>query len=211
MFIVQHPKQSISIGAITVMGTCLSFIYYVYIPLTLLTTRHFSQNQVLSINVVSLSLVIILIPLFGKFSDYYSRVKLLKIICLSVSLLSLPFFWATSYGTYFQILFLTLLISIPSSCFFSLYPTILIERFPSKIRCTTSSLIYQIVFSFVLGILPLFVNYLTHITQLLYSPAYVLIFSSLLGFIGIVFLQQIDTEKKNNSNIEEEMAIKSLI
>jgi len=171
-FIRHHPKQCLSISALTVMGTCLSYIYYIYIPLTIMTTRNFSHHATLLINVISLTLVIILIPLFGKLSDNYSRIKLLKMVSLAVSLLALPFFWATAYGSYLEVLLLSLLISIPSSCFFSLYPALLIEKFPSKIRCTASSLIYQIVFSLILGILPLLIKYLTEITQIPYAPAY---------------------------------------
>jgi MFS transporter, MHS family, proline/betaine transporter len=198
-FIKCHPRQCISLAALTVMGTCLSFIYYIYIPLTLITTRNFTQFTVLSINVISLTLVIALIPLFGKLSDYFNTIKLLKFVCSIVSILALPFFWVTSYGTYYEILFLTLLISIPSSCFFSIYPTILIERFPSNIRCTTSSLIYQIVFSATLGTLPLMVSYLIHITKYAFTPAYLLIFSCLIGYIGLVILRKIDIE--NNYSI----------
>ena len=173
------------------MGTVLIvYIYYVYIPLTLITMRHFSQHAALSINIISLSLVIILIPLFGKLSDYYSRIKLLKIICLIISLMGLPFFWFTSYGSYFEILALSLLISIPSSCFFSIYPTFLIEKIPSKIRCTTSSLIYQIVFSVVLGTLPLIVNQLVGINKTpLFTFAYLLIFSVCIAYFGLLILE----------------------
>ena len=159
-----------------------------YIPLTLTISRHFNHNESLSLNIISLCLIIVLIPFFGKISDHFNRVKLLKIVCFVVSSLSFPFFIAASYGTYLQILLVSLLISIPSACFFSLYPTILIEWFPSKIRCTTASLIYQIMFSITLGTLPCIVNFIVKITELPYSPAYILIFSSIIGYIGLHFL-----------------------
>lgn len=201
--IMENTRQCTAIASLTVMGTCLSYIYYVYIPLTLTTSRHFNHNDSLSLNIISLSLIITLIPFFGKISDHYNRVKLLKIVCLIVSLLSFPFFMAASYGTYFQLLSVSLLISIPSACFFSLYPTILIEWFPCKIRCTTSSLIYQIVFSITLGTLPFIVNFIVKITESPYSPAYILIFSSMIGYIGLHMLH------KNNIALEEYAAVQS--
>lgn len=188
-YIYYHPKQYFSISALTIMGTCLSYIYYIYIPLTIATARNFQHYTPLSINVIALLLVIFLIPLFGRLSDYYNRVILLKLICLFIALLALPFFWIANYGTYIEILSITILISIPASCFFSLYPLILIEKFPSKIRCTASSLVYQIVFSVFLGTLPLLVNNLITITKLKYIPAYLLIFSTLIGYCGILMSQ----------------------
>lgn len=190
-FIKKNPYQCLSISAVTFMGIYLSFIYYIYIPINLITVRNFSQNAVLSINVLSLILVVILIPFFGKMSDYYDRKKLLKIVCLAIAILAIPFFWITAYGTYLQILCLTLLISIPSSCFFSLYPVIITENFPPNIRCTTASLIYQIIVSVEMGTLPLGINYLVSVTKIPYSPGFLLIISTVLAFVGLTALKKL--------------------
>jgi len=200
LFIKNNPSQCLSISAITLMGICLSFIYYIYIPIYLITTRNFSQNEVFSLNVFSLSLIVILIPFFGKLSDYYNRIKLLKFVCFFILLLAIPFFWTTAYGTYTQILILSLLISIPASCFFSLYPVIITESFPSRIRCTTASLIYQIIVSVQLGTLPLLVNYLIKITKILYSPGYILIICTVIGFFGLLFLKELNNEDSKDKN-----------
>lgn len=194
IFIKNHPSQCLSIVAITFLGTCLSFIYYIYIPINLITTRNFSQNEVFSLNVFSLSLIVILIPIFGKLSDYYNKKNLLKLVCLFVFLLAIPFFWFTAYGTYGQILTVSFLISIPSACLFSLYPVIITESFPSKIRCTTASLIYQIVVSLEMGTLPLFINHLVNITKIPYSTGYVLMISTLVGYLGLLFMKQLENE-----------------
>ena len=207
-FIKNHPSQCLSISALTLLGTCLSFIYYVYIPIHLVIIRNFSQNAVFGLNVLSLSVIVILIPLFGKLSDYYNKIHLLKIICFLILFLAMPFFWFAAYGTYAQILIFSLLISIPSSCFFSLYPVIITESFPSKIRCTTASLIYQIVVSLEMGTLPLFVNYLIKTTKIAHSPGYVLIISTLIGLIGLSFLKEIKTESESNNNIDNELSKK---
>ena len=188
-YIKNHPSQILSISALTLMGTFLSFIYYIYIPINLITNRGFTHNQVFTLNVISLSLIVILIPIFGKLSDLFNRIKLLRLVCLCISILSLPFFLVAVYGDFFQILISTLIISIPSACFFSLYPLIITESFPSKIRCTTASLIYQIVVSVEMGTLPLLVNYITRVTMIPYSPGYLLIISTIIGFLGLSFFK----------------------
>ena len=201
-FIKKHPMQCLSISALTLLGTYLSFIYYIYVPVQLMIARHFSESEVFSINVISLSLVVALIPLFGKLSDYCDRMILLKIICFFIFLLAFPFFWITSYGTYFQVLFFCLLISIPASCFFSLYPVIITESFPSKIRCTTASLIYQIIVSLEMGTLPLLINYLVYTTKIPHAPGYLLMVSSVIGMIGLMFFKQMNAENKGNDAAE---------
>lgn len=202
IFIQEHPSQCLSIIAITFLGACLSFIYYIYIPMQLITTRNFTQSEVFSLNVFSLSLIVILIPIFGKLSDYYNRINLLKLVCFFVFLLAIPFFWFAAYGSYGQILIFSFLISIPSACFFSLYPLIITENFPSRIRCTTASLIYQVVVSVEMGTLPLFINYLLKTTRIPYSPGYVLITSTFIGFLGLLYMKQLnnDDDKKIERN-----------
>jgi len=189
-YIVKNPSQCLSISAITLMGICLTYIYYIYIPINLITYRHFTQIEVYSLNVASLSIVVALIPFFGKISDYLNRITMLKFTCVIVFILALPFFWFCSYGTYTDILLITALISIPAACFFSLYPVIITECFPSKIRCTTASLIYQVIVSVQLGTLPLLITYIIHITDIPYSPGYLLITSTLIGFTGLVYLKK---------------------
>jgi len=200
LFIITHPKQCLAISALALVGTCLSYIYYIYIPLTLMSSRHFSHEAVLVLNISALSLVVILIPIFGKLSDYYGRALLFKIICMFVALLSLPFFWASAYSSYVTILLVSILISIPSACFFSIYPTFLIENFPSRIRCTAASLIHQIVCSLGLGILSLTMEYFNSVSNRPYLPAYILIVSSLFAYVGLNYLSN---KASSTINIEE--------
>jgi MHS family proline/betaine transporter-like MFS transporter len=206
IFIKNNPKHCLSIAAITFLGTCLSFIYYIFIPIYLITTREFSQNEVISLNVFSLLLIVILIPIFGKLSDRYETFFLLKLVCFFIFFLALPFFWIAVYGNYLQLLIVCLLISVPSSCFFSLYPLIITESFPPKIRCTTAALIYQIVLSIEMGTLPLLINYLIMITNIPYITGYVLIFSAIIGYIGLLFI----TRKKNKVIFENNKKLYTL-
>ena len=205
VFIKKNPSQCLSIIAITFLGACLTFIYYIYIPMQLITTRNFTQSEAFSLNVFSLALIVILIPIFGKLSDYYNRINLLKLVCFFVFLLAMPFFWFAAYGTYGQILTFSFLISIPSACFFSLYPIIITESFPSRIRCTTASLIYQVVVSLEMGTLPLFINYLINATKIPYSPVYVLIISTLIGFFGLLFIKQLNNDE--NKEMDRNFAV----
>lgn len=198
-FIKQNPYQCLSIVGITLLGACLTFIYYIYIPIHLITDRGFTQSEAFSLNVFSLALIVLLIPIFGKLSDYYNKISLLKFVCFLVFLLALPFFWIAIYGTYWQTLALSFLISIPSACFFSLYPAIITESFPSKIRCTAASLIYQIVVCVEMGTLPILNNYVIKTSGIPYATGYILMVSTFIGFMGLFFIRQ----EKNEMDIYE--------
>jgi len=202
-YITENPVQCLSISALTLMGICLTYIYYIYIPINLITYRHFSQTEVYSLNSISLLIIVFLIPFFGKISDYLDRITLLKFNCAIVIALALPFFWLCSYGSFTEIILISALISIPSSCFFSLYPAIITECFPSKIRCTTASFIYQIIVSIQMGTLPLLITYLIHATGIPYSPGYLLMASTFIGYIGLVYLKKLTNKEDNNYTHED--------
>ncbi len=189
-YIIGNPTQCLSIGAITLTAACLTYIYYIYIPINLMTYRHFTKIEVYGLNSICLLAVVLLIPFFGKISDYINRITLLKINCWIVLILALPFFWLCSNGTRTEIFLITLLISIPASCFFSLYPALITESFPTKIRCTTASVIYQIVVCIEMGTLPLIIVKLIDLTKLEYSPAFLLIASALISYVGLIYLKR---------------------
>ncbi len=194
-YIIKNRAQCLSISAITLMGICLTYIYYIYIPINLITSRNFTKIEVYGLNSVCLLVVVLLIPFFGRISDYINRITLLKINCGIVLALSMPFFWLCSYGTYTEILLITLLISIPASCFFSLYPTFITECFPTKIRCTTASLIYQIIVSIEMGTLPLIITHLISFTHIEYSAGFLLIGSTIIGYLGLSYLTRLNTDR----------------
>jgi len=188
-YIIKHPGLCLSISTLTLMGSFLTYIYYIYIPINLITTRHFSQIEVYSLNSACLFIIVLLIPFFGIISDYLNKIILLKFNCGIVLICALPFFWLCSYGTYTEIVLITTIISIPASCFFSLYPAIITEYFPSKIRCTAASIIYQLIVSIVMGTLPLFILYFINITNIPYFPGYLLMISALIGYLGLIYLE----------------------
>lgn len=201
-YILQNPILCLSISALTLMGSFLTYIYYIYIPINLITTRHFSQIEVYSLNSGCLFIIVLLIPFFGKISDYLNKITLLKINCGIVLTSALPFFWLCSYGSYTEIILISAIISIPASCFFSLYPAIITECFPSNIRCTTASLVYQITVSIIMGSLPLLIIYLINITEIQYISGYLLMISTLIGYAGLIYLKK-TSDKNHTSNISE--------
>jgi len=105
-------------------------------------------------------------------------------------ILSIPCFWYLTYGTYTEVLLIKLFFSIPSACFFSVAPVVIVETFPLKIRCTAIALMYQFSASLAAGLTPLIVLYLVRSTALPYSPGYFLVVSAVIGIAGFFILMK---------------------
>lgn len=206
-YIIQHPIQCLSISAITLLGVLLGDIYYIYIPINLMTARHFTDIQVYGLNSIGLAIIVMLIPFFGKISDYLNRIALLKFTCVIVLALVFPFFWLCSHGSYIEIILITAIISVPASCFFSLYPALITEYFPSRTRCTIASIIYQISVTIMISILPLLTIFLINNTGLKFSFGYLLIAATLIAYTGLTYLKKYDSifSFSNNPELQTEI------
>jgi MHS family proline/betaine transporter-like MFS transporter len=187
--IKNHPLRCFAIVTIAWLGVAETAAIFVYSPIHMTTINHFSQHQAMGMNTIALFFLIPLIPIFGYLSDYTSKLKLLFLASLAFALLAIPYFMFLSDGSYLQILIFKLLFCIPSACYYSIAPVLITESFPTRLRCTSLALIYQLTLSLSAGITPLALLYLAnHSHGMNYSPAYYLIGSCILGFIGLHLL-----------------------
>jgi MHS family proline/betaine transporter-like MFS transporter len=204
-FIKTYYVQSLAVFAITWLGVCATYSIFIYSPIHLITIHQMTQYTSLGINSISLTLLIILIPIFGILSDHLNRINLLIVSCTFIFILSFPYFWYLSYGSYYEILSIKLILSILCACYFSIAPVVITEIFPLKIRCTSISLIYQTASSLAAGLTPIIMLYLASKTNTAHSPFLMLMMSSLLGFIALYFLKtkpikQVLSIKANEDN-----------
>lgn len=196
-----YPARCLAIITVAWLGVSETAAIFVYSPIHMTLINHFSQHQALGMNTICLLFLIPLIPLFGFISDYYSKIKLLALSTLAFLILAVPYFSFLSTGGYMQILIFKLLFCIPSACYYSIAPVLITESFPTRLRCTSLALIYQITASIAAGITPLAMLYIVNHSQgMTYSPAYYLIGSCLFGFIGLRFLARDKTIQIEENN-----------
>lgn len=180
-----YPLRCFAIIAIAWLGVAETAAIFVYSPIHMTTINHFSQYQAMGINTIALSFLIPLIPIFGYLSDCYNKIKLLVLSSVGFAILAIPYFIFLSSGSYTQILIFKLLFCIPSACYYSIAPVLITESFPTRLRCTSLALIYQVTLSLAAGMTPIIMLYLAnHIPSVPYAPAYYLIATCILGLIG---------------------------
>lgn len=201
--IKRNPLRCMSIVSVTWLGVAQTSALFIYSPIHMTIYNHFSQYKALELNTLCLIFLIPLIPIFGFISDYYSKIKLLIIAALSFFVVSFPYFWYLSYGSYKQILITKLIFCIPSACFYAIAPVLIAEIFPVKVRCTSLAFIYQITASFAAGLTPMIMFYLAnHSTNMPYSPVYYLMSSILLCLAGLCFLYNEKNVAKKESALD---------
>lgn len=189
-FIKQYPYKSMAVAALTWLGVCITYSVYVYGPIHMTTLNSLSTYEAFSINSISLLILIFLIPIFGMISDSINKIALLMLASVLFALLAIPYFWYISYGNYLQILFFHSLVSLPAACFFSIAPVVIAQSFPTRMRCTAISLIYQTVSSIAAGITPIILLKLIYKSNIPYTPAYFIILSAIIGYFCLFILKK---------------------
>lgn len=199
-FIKNNPILCFAIWSIIILGVGETTAIYVYSPIHMTTINHFSLHQALLNNSISLALVIFLIPFFGYLSDKYSKLSILMMASVSFVLLALPYFWILSYGSFYQILAISLVFAIPSAAFYAIAPVVITEIFPLQFRCTNSALIYQIAASLGSGLTPIIILHLMYGEYGIKSslPACYLIVISFIGLIGLHYLKNLSVILNKN-------------
>ncbi len=184
----KQKKDSFLILVLTALGTCVTYLVYLYAPLHASIFNHMSTWQILGINSISIIFLVALIPIFGSISDRYGRKIFLLLSSIIFLVLAYPFFWVCSHGTLGMFLIIQLLLSIGVASFHSIAPVVIVELIPVKIRCTVSAFLYGLAASLFGAPSPIIALSLVKHTGNYLAPSYYLIVFSMIGFISIYSL-----------------------
>ncbi len=164
-------------------GVSTTILIFIYAPIHMSTVNHLHNTQAFIINSSSLTLLVLLIPLFGLISDHLGRTKTVLMGCITLSLLSLPYFSVLSSGNFYQILVAHTMMAIPCASIFAVTPVLITEIFHLSIRCSITNLIYSLAACIGGGITPLIAFKLEQYES--YLPGSILV---IFGGINIFFL-----------------------
>lgn len=183
------------------LSVATGFFFYLYIPLHAANYSHLSHTFIMTSTTLSLTLVTILIPIFGWLSDQHDRLSMLTFSSTGLLVMAYPFMHAINFGNATYFLLMQLLISIPCACYYSVSSVLLTELFPMQIRCTALSIIFSIAASLAAGVPPLLADYLARVTGFPGSPSLIIIIASIIVLRNIRILFQEYRIGKNQYSI----------
>lgn len=186
--IKNHITESLVVFSLVWFGVTATMIVFIYAPIHMTTINNLQNYQSLLINSLSLILLILLIPIFGIFSDKYGRIKTLFMPSIALLTMIIPYYLSISTGSFYQSLIAQLIIAVPCAGIFSITPVIITEIFPLQIRCSSTGLIYSLATCFGGGITPLIALKISSSLHSSYSPGLLLMLPGLLSLISLFVL-----------------------
>lgn len=184
------------------LSVATGFFFYLYIPLHAIQYSHLPRSTIITSTMLSLTLVSLLIPVFGWISDKQDRLKMLAMATIGLLLTAYPFMQAVNFGSAYSLLGMQLMISIPCACYYSVSSVLLTELFPLPIRCTVLSIIFSIAASLAAGVPPLLANFLARQTHSPNSPCLIMITLSIIVLFNIKVLASRYRVGKNHYDVK---------
>jgi len=184
------PKEFLKNVGLSTLQAVSFYVLFVYLTTYYSKILGIPFSKALTINTISMVVLVIFIPIMAFLSDLIGRKKIIISSILMLVILAYPLFLLISSGDISKILIAHMTFAFITSGFMGTVPTVLVEMFPTKIRNTAYSVGYNLALALFGGTAPLVVTYLIKTTGDLMAPAYYLIAAALLALFIALTLKE---------------------
>jgi MFS family permease len=177
------------------MGLVVTLTVSIYITFTYLTTfstvtLKLPLRDTFLVQMASAAFMIVLMPLWGAFSDRVGRRPLMIGSLIGYLLVLYPAYaWLTSEPSITRLLVAQLSICVFVSVYFGVFSTVIAELFPANVRSLGMSLAYNIAVMIFGGFAQFIVTWLIRTTGSPMAPAYYVMFGVAVGLVAAFFIR----------------------
>lgn len=160
VFFRDHWRELIRITALAMMGAVGFYLFFVYVASYLKEHMHFSTAKALEINTISLVFVLALTVPSAMLSDRIGRKPMLYAVAIFTLIFSWPLWQLLHHEAFILVLAGQMGLAVLSAMTWSVLPTTIVEMLPSHIRCSGTSIAYNLCLGIMGGTTPLVATWL---------------------------------------------------
>lgn len=191
--ITQYWHKILQGVALTCLGAVVINLLFLYMPTYLSTILAYPLQQATLFNTINLMFYSSLLVVICWLADKYGRKSILLAGASGFLALSYFIFQILSQQTTLSLISSLFLIAILSS-FVMVYPSLLVELFPTSIRYTGIAISYNLAFAFFGGLTPLVATYLIKSSNNVLAPSFYLILASLFCAVAVITIKKLYRE-----------------
>ncbi|SRR5579883_427075 len=182
--LITHFKLPLIQGiSITALEAVIVSILILFFPTYLATFFHYPIDQLFYLNTLSILIFSIPVLLTSFLSDQKGRKKIILVGILFFSTLVYPTFTLLHFHHLSTVVLMLSISLIFASCVAGVFPCMMAELFPTRVRYSGVALTYNIGFGIVGGLTPLLATELIHATGNLYAPSFILMAAALFALL----------------------------
>ena len=180
-------KKLIHATCLVILPSISFYLIFVYLVTYLKEFVHIPLSTSLFINTISMTLMIVFIPIFGFLSDRLGHKILIVSGTVGFIILSYPLFLLITTGILKLVLLSQCCFALLIAMIYSTIPATLFDMFDVSMRCTAVSIPYNIANSIFGGSAPLISTILIHYVGIL-GPSFYLIVVSLIVILTLYYI-----------------------
>lgn len=166
----QHKTPIVLGMALAALPSTGFYLSFVYLSNHLQLFLHKSLSTSLLINTITMSIIIITAPFFGRLADNWGHKTLLLYGAAAFTLLSIPSYLLINFGQLHIIFAIQLLFGLMVAASYAAIPIFLFALFPAEVRVSGVSLPYNLANGFIGGTSPLVATSLIYLTHNKVTP-----------------------------------------
>lgn len=181
-YLVLNYKSTMLLSiAVVLLPSANFYLSFVFLSNYINTQFDQSLHHTLLINTVTMLMIVLLIPIFGALSDIWGRKSMILSAAIATSVLSIPLYLLLSYHQH-SLAWVQMIFAMLVALSYASIPAYLVELYPTLIRVTSLSLVYNLANAMFGGTAPLIATSLIHWSSLSYAPG---IYLTILALITI--------------------------
>lgn len=194
----EHWRTVLLVIGLIVSGTTGTYMIEAFFPAYLVKKVGLPQQQVFTAMLISLSVLVVLIPLWGLLADRIGRCRPLLIASpLGLVVLAVPIYWLLLHATFVTTVVAYVLLTVVLSPATGALATVMSDLFPTQVRYSGLSLAYSTSVSLFGGFTPLVLTSLVGMTGSQLAPGFYLAGTAVLSLVAAVLVRE--TGRKGNT------------
>jgi MFS transporter, MHS family, proline/betaine transporter len=187
----EHTRPVVASFLLIVCGTTAYYVVLLYMPTYAKMQLALPLKDAFAAQMLALTWMILLIPLFGMLSDRIGRRPVLLGATLGYLLLPYPLFaWVGVEPSFGRLLGLQLAMCSVVGAYFGPMSTALAEQFPTVLRSTGTGIAYNFAVMLFGGFAPFIVTWLMRETGSPSAPAFYIMFGASAGITGTFLVKE---------------------
>lgn len=173
-----------------VSSAMITYLVSVYMPIYASKTIGLPFSQTMAVNTVIMTCMVLLVPVFGYYSDIFGRRKILMIASILLSICAFPLYVFITRGSLINLVVAQALLALIGSAYQGAITRTVLEMFPANVRYSAVGFGYNLAYSLFGGTAPVVAVCLINRLNFNSAPGLYLAAGALISFFSACYLKE---------------------
>ncbi len=193
---IKKFKAEIFVAAgLYVLSAIITYLIFVYMPVYASKTIGLPFKQTMTVNTFVMTGMVLLVPVFGHYSDILGRRIILLASSMVLIILAFPLYALITHGNLIDLIIAQSILAVAGAGYQGAITRAVLEMFPTNVRYSAAAFGYNLTYSLFGGTAPIIAVYLIDKLKFNTAPSLYLILGALISFFAALKLRENHSSK----------------